>query len=211
MSLFGFLFLFGSGSQLGAHSAPTPDTAVRACENASIFLVVWMAVRAMCLGPLTRAVSSSANRKARKVHLLVFGEYLSRGPSEPKSLVDCIAMKASFLGPLRNSLCKPFVGYFDVAAAVVGLLFSSGPLAVFRRVIFIVINSLKGVPLWARPHIFFKHKEFVPSGANLNSTASIVSVLASVWVTAPSTHSKPYFMDRRERFAVSFIHAPCLQ
>lgn len=79
----------------------------------------------------------------------------------------------------------------NVACAVASLLLSGRPLAVFRRVIAIVIGALNREPVRARTHVFQEGIKRGPALADLDASPSVATKVCGAAVAAPIAHALP--------------------
>ena len=118
---------------------------------------------------------------------------------------DGAATNSGFFSPCRQALSLSEGSDQSRGAAITGLLFAGGPLAVFWTVIFVVINALNGVSFGRLlSHVCKESSEVSPPGAHLNSTATIVLVNPSIRIVATLVHINPNIPLRSFAFAVSF-------
>jgi hypothetical protein len=75
------------------------------------------------------------------------------------------------------------------------LLFASGPFAIVRRVIAIVVDSLYCQSDRRKPHIRQKVLETFPALANLYSSSAIILESLDRWVSTSVTHGLPHIVD----------------
>ena len=80
--------------------------------------------------------------------------------------------------------------YSEVVSA---LFFSCCPSAIIRRIISIVVNTINAVEMrWSLTHIFVKvFKRVYPSGANLDSSATIAGIVFTFGVITSRFHPFP--------------------
>lgn len=173
------------------------------------FGILWrklMISKAVCLGAFLFSVGFPPYSKTGKVSVLVFGKYLSWWPSKLKSTIDCVVVKPRFFRPLHDGLVFSFVGYSHITSAIIGLLFSGGPLTIFRAIVRVIVYTFKGVTLGTRAHISLESCKFVPAPADNNSTSSVVGILDIIRIIAATPHRPPNDVNRSSAFAVSFVH-----
>lgn len=100
--------------------------------------------------------------------------------------------------PLSDSHGLSTKSNIDIVSAIVGLLFSRNPSAIFGGVGTIIINAVKCVFFaWSFPHIIIKSIEGVfPSFANFNTPAAIKRIIFYRLrrAVASSFHPKPCFV-----------------
>lgn len=78
-----------------------------------------------------------------------------------------------------------------IGASVVGLCLFIGPPAIVWFIALVIVDSIYGMPIWAIAHIGQEVSEVIPSGANLDTSAAVLSVCAVFTVDAALTHSFP--------------------
>lgn len=107
-------------------------------------------------------------------------------PSAQRDVVD-----TSFVGPLGQRQILSVEDYALIAPSVVSLLFTSSPAAVFRRVVAIVIISLQGIALRARPHISQKLAKASPLLTNFDPSPTVALISGGLWRHAAASHHGP--------------------
>ena len=109
----------------------------------------------------------------------------------------------NFLGPIAEVLRSPVMRKQAGTAAVPYLLLSRGPLAIFRRVADVVVDSLKGKTWRALTHVCEEvFKRVYPAVADGNPPTSVSSVPFVLGVKAPALHVPPRLVCSR-----SFTHS----
>lgn len=94
--------------------------------------------------------------------------------------------------PLRDGHSAPIKGDSMITAPIVALLFLCRPTTVLGRVRAVVVDTIKRVPRWARPHVGVEVcKRVAPAVADLDAPPAIVSVVRMLRVQAPRFHGHP--------------------
>ena len=78
--------------------------------------------------------------------------------------------------------------------SIISLLFSSSPSAMVRRIVFMVIYSVKSLIKWAFSHIGEEWFKFPPSNAHCNSASAVIFPLLKSWISAALNHMLPRFI-----------------
>ena len=140
-----------------------------------------------------------------------FGQGAFNGPTTLYSISECPTSNNRMFRPLGNAHGLAIMGDEVVGSHVTRLLFTSSPTAVLRRVIAVVINSIKCHAFWRVAHISYKVIESVPATAYANSSAAIAAVTGFRGVIATLKHRSPYLVNRLSRISVgvySTRHTP---
>ena len=119
---------------------------------------------------------------------------MGRHSISPNTLSQCGIFDVITPGPLRQCFCFIVICYHMISSYIIGLFKSCSPFAIFRSVIFVIINSLKGKPFLSFTHISKKIGKVTPSFANFNSTPPIVFVCWILLIVTTLVHSMPRFM-----------------
>lgn len=94
--------------------------------------------------------------------------------------------------PLSKRFCLPVKLYHSIAACVVCLLFTSGPLAIGKLIVSICANSFQCMFMrWRHSHIMKEIIKLMPSLADLNSPAPIATKFCMFRILASLKHSTP--------------------
>lgn len=121
-----------------------------------------------------------------------------------------------YFGKVSQTTSDAANGKKAIISRVAGLFSSSGPTAISRFVIAIVVDAVNRLANGALAHIGKKILELIPSFTNTNSSAPIVFVLRNMFVSAPGTHTCPTSVSRSfsrdtmavpDRCSVSFYQA----
>ena len=98
----------------------------------------------------------------------------------------------------------------DCFLLIPSLLHSRFPLAIFRTVIPIVIDSLNRIAWRCFAHIREKFfKAIKPLITDCDSTSSVAMEMSSFWVTASIFHAAPYAISTASRLAVASASRTC--
>lgn len=159
----------------------------------------------VCCVAISRAILGRIFRVALSVSIL------------PATLLADFRWRLSFC--VSSLICfNPFLGfgYFlnavspfypviqGFVSSIGGLFFSCHPFAIFKRVVSIIIDPIKGKPVWSWGHIKKKFlKRFSPFGTNTNASAAIPLVVFIGRVKAPLYHCVPHIIKRSSRESVS--------
>lgn len=79
----------------------------------------------------------------------------------------------------------------DRGSLIVSLLNSAGPPAIFRTIAFVVINTVKSLPRFWKPHVGKKVFKLLPPITHSDSPAAVVFPLKHVWILASPFHCRP--------------------
>ena len=207
----GFVLLSPCGHPYaGARLAVFPDfLAVFDLQN-DIFRRPFMAVFAKRLVLAFIRAGKAAQEKAAVVLLGFMRQHPFRGPAQPVASQHGAVVDAGFLGPLRQGQGKPFIGHIDVAGGIVGLLFPSRPVAVFRAVGAVIVRAFKGVFVRRVAQIGQEHVKIVPSLADLDASAAVAVIMGGFRVVATVLHCNPNMINSRIGQSVSFCHEPVI-
>ena len=97
--------------------------------------------------------------------------------------------------PLRDGLGFALKCQIYAITAIVALLFLSCPPTIFRTVVAIYINAVKGmVGCRALPHIIIEIFKFQPLVTHANAASRIIGICAWIFGIASSDHTSPYFI-----------------
>ena len=143
-----------------------------------------------------RAVGNTPAQPRVLVYDLFTFKGLSKGslniPAAKKySFVQILGRSVQFnlFRPLADRLLFAFVGYKSVVVAVIGLLFSTRPLAITGLVALTIINSIKSVALGWLAHVFVKLLKGAPALTNLDASSAVILIVGFVWVVASLAHN----------------------
>lgn len=203
----GFVLLSPCGHPYaGARLAVFPDfLAVFDLDN-DILRRPFMAVFAERLVLAFIRAGKAAQEKAAVVLLGVGRQHPFQGPAKPVASQNGAVIDAGLLGPLRQGQGKPFVGHVDVAGGIVGLLFPSRPVAVFRAVGAVIVRAFKGVFVRRVAQICQERIKVVPSWANLDAPAAVAVIMGRFGVIASGLYLDPNTVNSRIGQSVSVCH-----
>lgn len=127
------------------------------------------------------------------------------GPACVQSLPYGIPTHSEFFSPVRDALRSAAESEHSATAAVPSLLIRSGPHAIARFVVAIVVLSFNGMlGGWLVPHVLVERLERVlPSFADCDSTTAVLGILPIALVVASSEHVIPRMVFRRPGLAMS--------
>ena len=190
----------------GARLAVFPDFfAVFDLQN-DILRRSFMAVFAKRLVLAFIRAGKAAQEKAAVILLGVGRQHPFRRPAKTVASQHGAVVDAGLLGPSGQAHGKPFVGHVDVAGCIVGLLFPSRPVAVFRAVGAVIVRAFKGVFVRRVAHIGHESIKVVPSLADLDAPAAVAVVMGGFRVVATVLHCNPNMINSRIGQSVSFCH-----
>lgn len=156
----------------------------------SVFIVERMAVFAVCLGRLLGSPKLS----------WVYSWHCQRDfqtDSSQQSHFQRIGFES--YAPCPSSKGHGFsVKCQQSSVSFIGRLFgATGPFAILWRVGSIVIDALKGIASWSRPHIINEIMEtLLPSFADHNASAAVVFPRRIRFATATTNHASPDVVER---------------
>ena len=99
--------------------------------------------------------------------------------------------KAKNISPVLPRQGYALVGDEDIISAIVLLLLACSPVAIIRRISFVVVSALKGVSIRTLAHIRDEVFEFIPARADGDASASITRVFSRLWIAASVSHVGP--------------------
>lgn len=120
-------------------------------------------------------------------------------PSAHDSISQNVVTDTMAFGHIHHAERFSLVGKLMIASAIVRLLIRGGPSAIFRIIISIVVDAVKGVTSsWLVPHVLHKALKSghsilsrYPSAANGYSPSSIISKLRNVFIATSGKHRGP--------------------
>lgn len=113
-------------------------------------------------------------------------------PSRHYSLPDCHGANARPFSPLARTKRLTIPRYYKVVGFVSGLLFLSGPPAVARLVVAVVVFSLQSVTRgWSFPHTSKEAFKRAPLIAYRDSTSPVTGKIGAFLVEASLPHANP--------------------
>ena len=118
---------------------------------------------------------------------------ISYSPPTGNSAADCAVTNTKIITPFSSGFCDPANSDNTVLSGVVCLLFVSGPAAVFRGIVSIVIDSFnRMLAAWALAHIFQERRVGIkPAVTHTNTSATIVFIACAVFVITSCFNSSP--------------------
>lgn len=123
------------------------------------------------------------------------GEYLFVGPAKRDSVGNLASRHAGFFAPLSNRHCFAVARQAAIRSAISRLFLASGPAAIVRRVIALVIVAFNLVRLGrAFSHIGKEVLKVVPAIADGDSTASVAGIGDVTATLTPAQHRSPAFV-----------------
>lgn len=127
---------------------------------------------------------------------ILFHDSLKR-PPVVHSLDQSVSLDANRFSQI-NGLVSSAVDINKSSPPLVALLdFFASPSAVFGRVRPIVVNAVKRISFWSRPHVLNKQPKISPPFADSNSSSTVLRVGRVAPVVAPSAHTQPNGVDWR--------------
>lgn len=113
-------------------------------------------------------------------------------PTIAKSVIDSTQTNVIVPRPFRNSIADIVDCYISIVSSVAVILFAGRPLAVFRSIIFFVINSIK-LMFGSRffTHILKKQGKVRPAFNVPNPPTSVPMICSIIFIIAPLFHSSP--------------------
>ncbi len=164
-----------------------------------IGLVERMAALAVRFLALPLAVFHAAQCKAAQVVSALLGDDLRQRKALRGPLCHGIKLQARFLREFGNRIGRAVPGDSERNSTVSLLLLAATPFAILRRVIAVVVDSVQRVSIWARPHVSNEiGKTVLPSIANSNSSAAVITPLRIIRLSAAIQHPLPNIVKRRD-------------
>lgn len=127
-------------------------------------------------------------------------------PSRAYSLLERIITNSSYFRPFNHCPNLSIKLKKLILPSVSMLFFFGSPPAVFRRIVFGVINSVEGFVFWSFAHITEKiSKIIVPAFAHFYPASAISVKIRGIWVVAPSLHKVPRIICSAVRHPMSVV------
>ena len=122
-----------------------------------------------------------------------------------------VLLVAYFIGDLPADRLAAVRATRQRRAAIRTLFLSSGPFAVRRFVVAVVLETLQGMQArWARTHVGKEGGEvFAPTLTDANPATTVIGVLRHLWVEASGFHVRPDRVLGRVPHAVRTIAFAC--
>ena len=135
-------------------------------------------------------------------------------PSFFEPIPDIIGVNTEMFTKRRQARSEPSHCQNAIGPGVSGLLFVSGPLAVFLEVAQRVILSIKRHAGRSFSHIFKEVLEDSPSLTDLDAASAIKVKPNVLWIRASANHGPPSYQRRTgapvNRMSVSQLHGVCV-
>ena len=112
---------------------------------------------------------------------------------------------AEYLGKISETASDAMNGHNEIRYHVALLFGRSGPTAIFRFVVSIVVDAVNRLAVWTFSYVSKKCLKVVPSFANLNSSAAVSVIPFVRRVLATLDHLEPTFVDSGSRHAVGGV------
>src|SRR3990172_1389379 len=120
-----------------------------------------------------------------------FRQGLNVVPAAPyPSHIRCL-MEAQPTKPISNAQRFPIDRNKMVCTHIAGLFTGRSPMAIFGRVVSVVVNAVDGAIFGTNIHVFQKITKIVPACAYANATTTVVLKSRRVGVFATLNHSCP--------------------
>lgn len=122
----------------------------------------------------------------------LFGRFSS---SQPK--INSVIRQPCFFAPFsyRQSFTK--CGDKPRVSSIFGLIFSSGPCAIFRAITLFIVNALNTKAMWSFTHVAQKIGKLKPAVANRDASATVIFVSLAFRACASFFNAFPYLIGRR--------------
>lgn len=104
--------------------------------------------------------------------------------------------KIKFFRPSRQSHRLPVERQNNIVGSIVHLRITSGPCAIFRTVVAIIVHALNLMPIWRKSHIFKECLERGPALADLDPASAVVGEAFDVRIAASIDHCSPAPVNR---------------
>jgi hypothetical protein len=102
-----------------------------------------------------------------------------------------------------NSLVPSPINYNIASPSLVSLLILFGSPTTISRIVWpVIVNSIKRISCWSRPHIGLKNPKTNPLIAYSNTSSTVIQVGDITWVVTAASHSIPDAIN----FAFFFKH-----
>ena len=112
---------------------------------------------------------------------------------------------AEYLGKISETASDAMNGHNAIRYHVALLFGRSGPTAIFRFVVSIVVDAVNRLAVWTFSYVSKKCFKVVPSFANLNSSAAVSVIPFVRRVLATMDHLEPTLVDSGSRHAVGGV------
>jgi len=154
-----------------------------------------VAIDAVRSSTLPSAVSQATHSQSLVESAALGGQNFCQRQAQLGARLDGVGLEAALHSQVRQTMALTFDGEPDRNAPVELVLAASGPPAIPRLVISIVVDAVDYIPLWPWPHVGSPSIVTVPPLADRDATPTVIGPLDVVRIVAPLPHTVPDMVE----------------